>query len=106
METLKATGRRGDWFATINGEEVPCAWSWWLNGMHYFDPGARLGSGKWVKYVAVIERSKKVALAGKKETKNGKWERDGYIGLFNVANVRTSATTLEFDLVQRIADLK
>lgn len=35
---LKAIGSRGDWFATIEGERVPCVWSWWLTGNHYLDP--------------------------------------------------------------------
>ncbi len=105
MQTFKALGRRGDWFATVNGEEVPCAWNWWLTGMHYFDPLAEPGTGKWVKYVAAIRRGNKVALTGKKE-KDRKWERDGYIGLFEVANVKTTEHTLEFDLTRRLANLK
>jgi hypothetical protein len=46
-----------------------------------------------------------LALTGKKE-KDGKWERDGYIGLFEVANIRTTEHTLEFDLTRRLAHLK
>jgi len=104
--TFKATGRRGDWFADVDGENVPCAWNWWLKGKdHYFDPEAKPGTGKWVKYIDVLKRLKKVALTGKKE-KNGKWERDGYIALFEVANIVTTDGTIEFDLVRRLANLK
>jgi hypothetical protein len=106
MRTLKAVGRRGDWFAKVDGEDIPCAWNWWLTGKHYFDPEAKPGTGKWVKYIAAIERLKRVALTGKKETNDGKWERDGYIALFEVANVETTESTLQFDLIQRLANLK
>jgi hypothetical protein len=105
METLKATGRRGDWFATIDGKDVPCAWNWWLTKTHYFDPHARPDTGKWVKYIAAIRRDRKVALTGKKE-KDGKWERDGYIGLYKIGKIITTDTTLEFDLIERLANLK
>ncbi len=106
MRTFKAIGRRGDWFTTINDEQVPCAWNWWLTGLHYFDPEARPGTGKWVKYIDAIRQSKKVALTGKKETKDGKWERDGYIALFAIAELKTTEHTLEFDLTERLANLE
>jgi hypothetical protein len=118
MQTFKAIGRRGDWFATINGEEIPCAWSWWqrgnpAGGFLYCDPEARPGTGKWIKYVEAIQRSgkvtltgkKKVALTGKKEDSDGKWQRKGYIGLYAVTNLKTSENSLEFDMPEKIADL-
>jgi hypothetical protein len=37
---------------------------------------------------------------------NGKWERDGYIGLFAIANLTPTERGLEFDLTQRLASLK
>ena len=102
---LKAIGRRGDWFARIDGEDVPCVWDWWRTGFHYFDPEAKPGTGKWVKYIDAIRRGKKVALTGKKE-KNGKWERDGYIALYQVNNIVTTDHTLEFDLALKFAELE
>jgi hypothetical protein len=106
MQTLKAQGSRGDWFAMIDGERIPCAWGWWLTGNHYLDPVVEPDKGKWPKYIAAIIEGKKVALTGKKET-DGKWQRDGYIALFAVANVTVTGNTLEFDLIQpRLATLK
>jgi hypothetical protein len=75
MDTFDAWGRPGDWFATVNGEEVPCAWNCWLTGMHYRDPGARPGTGKWVKYIEAIQSGAKVALTKKKQSV-GEWKRD------------------------------
>jgi hypothetical protein len=107
LPILKATGRRGDWFTEINGNWVPCAWSWWLSGNHYCDPGYVHNTRQWPRYVAAIESMRQVALTGKKETTDGKWQRDGYIGLFTVVNVLVTSNTLEFDLIQpRIASLK
>jgi hypothetical protein len=106
METLKARGHRATWFARIGDEEVPCAWDWWRTGNHYLDPGARPGKGKWDKFIAAIKTGGKVALTGKREVE-GKWQRDGYIALYRVANVRVSDQRLEFDFVEPpIAKLK
>ena len=58
-----------------------------------------------MKYIAAIQRGGKVALTGKKDTA-GEWKRDGYIALFEVANINTREHTLEFDLTRRLANLK
>lgn len=98
MPTFKAVGSRGDWFTTINGEKIPCAWNWWLTGFHYHDPEIEPDKGKWPKYIAAIKERKKVALTGKKE-KDGKWQRDGYIAMYSVKNVTITDNALEFDLI-------
>jgi hypothetical protein len=33
-------------------------------------------------------------------------ERDGYVGLFAIANLRATQGSLEFDLIGRLANLK
>ena len=48
----------------------------------------------------------KVVLTDKREDHDGNWYRDGYIGLFEIANVTVSERGLEFDFVERIAHLK
>lgn len=98
MQALKARGSQGDWFATINDESIPCAWSWWLTGFHYYDPEIEPNNAKWPKYIAAIKEGKKVALTGKKE-KDGKWQRDGYIAMYSVANITLTDNVLEFDLI-------
>jgi len=106
MPTFKARGHRGNWFARIGDDDVPCVWLQWRNGNHYLDPhGKGATDGKWVKYIEALRRDRKVALTGKHE-KDGKWLRDGYIGLFEIANVAITDQGLEFDFVRRIANLK
>jgi hypothetical protein len=106
MQILKARGQRGSWFARIGDEDVPCAWLQWRTGNHYCDPVVRPSEGKWPKYIESIRGGLKVALADKREDDDGQWHRAGYIGLFEVSNVTVGETTLEFDFVRRIANLK
>jgi hypothetical protein len=104
MDTLKARGNRGNWFARIGDEDVPCVWLRWRTGNHYFDPGAKPGEGKWRNFIEAIKNGEKVALTGKRT--GDEWLRDGYIALYRVANVTVSARGLEFDFMERLAHLK
>ncbi|MGC1696366.1 MAG: hypothetical protein WA743_13990 [Pseudolabrys sp.] len=106
MQTLKARGQRGSWFARIGDEDIPCAWLQWRTGNHYFDPAVKPTEGKWPKYIEALKQGLKVALTDKREDEEGDWHRDGYIGLFEIANVVVSDHGLEFDFVQRLAHLK
>jgi hypothetical protein len=106
VQTFKARGQRGSWFARIGDEDIPCAWLQWRTGNHYCDPVVEPNKGKWPKYIEAIKIGSKVALADKREDENGDWHRDGYIGLFEIANVTVSDRGLEFDFVARIANLK
>jgi hypothetical protein len=105
LQTLKARGHQGHWFARIGDEDVPCVWRQWKTGVRYLDPGAKIGEGKWVKYIEAIKQGKKVALTGKRE-KDGKWIREGYIALFEVGPVTVTEQGLEFEFVKRLANLK
>jgi hypothetical protein len=106
MQTLKARGHRGNWFARIGDDDIPCAWLQWRTGNHYLNPyGTDALDGKRVKYIEALRRDQKVALTGKREN-DGKWLRDGYIGLFEIANVAVTDRGLEFDFVRRIAHLR
>ena len=106
MLTLKARGHRGRWFATIDDEDIPCVWKRWLKVRHYADLGADPNSPKWQEYFEAIKRKKQVALTSGGPSEDGNWERAGYIGFFRVENVCLSDRGLEFDLVERIANLK
>jgi hypothetical protein len=72
----------------------------WLKGMHYSDPYV-VNEGKWIKYIEALRRDRKAVLTSKRE-KDGKWLRDGYIGVFRIANVSLTDRGLEFDLVERL----
>jgi hypothetical protein len=106
MQTLKARGQRGSWFARIGDDDVPCAWLQWRTGNHYLDPLVKADEGRWPKYIEALKRDLNVALTDKREGKDGNWLRDGYIGLFEIANVNVSERGLEFYFIRRIANLK
>jgi hypothetical protein len=100
MKELKARGHRGSWFARVGDDDIPCAWHEWLRGMHYSDPHF-VNEGKWVKYLEALQRDRKIVLTRKRE-KDGKWLRDGYIGVFKITNITVSDRGLEFELTERL----
>ena len=71
-----------------------------------------MGEGKWPEFVEAIKAEKTVVLTKDRplfddpETEELAFERIGYIAVFEVDNVETSAAGLEFDLVRRVAELK
>lgn len=101
MQALRARGHRGNWFARIGDDDIPCIWREWLAGTHYLDPHGKADEGKWAKYVEALRRDQKAVLTAKQE-KDGKWSRAGYIGVFKIANVAITAQGLEFDLIERL----
>lgn len=105
LPTLKAIGHQGSWFAKVGDQEVPCVWAFWLTAMHYQDIGADPSDTKWQKFLEALRSSKLVALTGRR-VQDGKWLREGYIGLFKIENVTLTESGLEFDLVERTAHLK
>ena len=103
MQTLKARGHRGSWFARIGDEDIPCIWRDWLTSGHYRDPGAKADDGKWVKYIEALEHGQKAVLTTKQEkTKSGKWLRSSYLSVWKIANVALTERGLKFDLVEKL----
>lgn len=101
----KARGTQGSYFTKIDGQDVPCAWQQGLRKMHYVDDGASPEEGQWPRYIEAIRVGKQVALTGVR-IEDGRMRRHGYVALYRVDNVKVTGRVLEFDLVERIADLE
>ncbi len=112
MARLKAIGERGSWFGSVNGERLPCVHKHWVNGTHHSDPGYIEGEGKWPDFVAAIRDGRKIILTKDEpipvpEKKSGvAFNRTGYIAVFMVDNIESNENGLEFDLVERVAELQ
>jgi hypothetical protein len=98
----KAIGEHGSWFATVDGERLPCVHQHWIKGKMHCDPNPEC-DGRWPAFIAAIESGKKVIVTRDNiET----WTRTGYVATFKVDNVVVNATGLCFELVERIDELK
>lgn len=111
MSKRKAIGERGSWFATVDGERLPCVHRYWVTGKLHSDPGYLEGEGKWPEFVDAIREKMKVILTkdepiGAPDKKSGVvFKRTGYIAVFSVADVCTNEHGLHFKLLERLYDL-
>ncbi len=105
----KATGSRGSWFATVDGESLPCVHKhWWKNG-RYHDPHACLGQPKWDEFIAALKAGKKAVLTNDDLLPSGGFKRksgqEAYIGVFEIDEIEVNGTDLMFRFVRRIDEL-
>jgi hypothetical protein len=91
MTKLKARGMQDSWFATVEGEELPCAWNHWGTNVHYLDERVETTNLKWPKYLKAITNGKRIILTKKDLSNSGgnskNWSGRGYIALFRIDNV-------------------
>lgn len=115
MDTKKATGQTGSWFAKVDGIPLPCVHKHWLNGLNYHDPFHRhdgANDNKINELVSAIQNSSRVILTNDEPTIDHSGEvigfkRTSYIAVFSVADVQYSETGgLRFRLAERICNLK
>jgi hypothetical protein len=106
----KATGERGSWFATVDGERLPCVHRhWWKNG-RYCDPHVQVGEKKWDEFIAALISGKKAILTND-EPWNGSGPfirrsgKEAYIALWDIEDVRVEDGKLTFRFARRVVDL-
>lgn len=105
----KVKGKRGSWFAGVDGETLPCVheeWYEWNAGKpYYLDKGVKLGDRQWDEFINGIKNSKRVILTKDKWTENGSFERLGYIAVWDIDNITVENNELRFDFAKRIKDV-
>ncbi len=111
LQRLKATGRRGDWFASVNSESLPCVHQHWSHKGHYHDPHVEPGTYPWPAFLHAIASGKRVILTSDNVTLGAHgipygFERTGYIALFTIEDIEIGASDLKFRFAQRLADLE
>lgn len=99
----KARGRRGSWFAHVDGERYPCVHERFLTGLHYLDPAQ--GVPLPTEYVQAIAKGT-VILTRSREEKAGEYKRNGYIALYRIDEIEFEKGQLSFRLAERLNDLK
>ena len=109
---VKATGERGSWFATVGSERLPCVHRHWVTGTRHADPGYVPDEPKWIELLSAIRAGGRVVLTKDRPVdapgkKSGfVFEREGYIAIFDVANVVADDDGLRFDLVRRVQEIR
>jgi hypothetical protein len=112
MTKLKATGTRGSWFATVDGEKLPCVHKfWWVNPSSYHDKDLMLSHPKAGPFVDAISSIKRVILTTG-NPKSGKdrrvigFQRTGYLAIWTVDDVAFVDDGLKFRFLHKVCDLK
>lgn len=103
----KAIGERGSWFASVDGERLPCVHQYWIRGTHHCAPRVSQHSKKDLELVAAIRSKGKVVVTTDRVIDEGEgFERTGYVAVFSVDNVNWRRGELLFDLKERLVDLQ
>ena len=116
MIIKKAIGRRGSWFATVNGESLPCVHKHWVTGLIHHDPFRRHESGaseeKIAELAAAVQRLGRVILTDDDAQLDAtgnvvSFQRKNYIAVFEVEDVTFSREDgLRFRLANRLFGLQ
>lgn len=120
LTPAKAKGSIGSWFATVEGESLPCVHKHWTKGIWplHHDPFQRHGADTQAKIdelVDAILRLKRVILTddvpkfGKNDEVVGfdRKRKGGYIAIYAVEDVTYSQSDgLRFRLTDRIRELE
>ena len=105
--TAKAVGTRGSWFATVQGETLPCVHKHWMRGVYYDDPHVVAGDRKWDELIDAIKTGLRVIMTNDDPINEGRgFNRTGYIAEFAVDSVVVEETHLRFRITQRLRELK
>jgi hypothetical protein len=103
----KAIGERGSWFASVNGERLPCVHQYWIKGRQHVARNIDSSDPKTAELISAIEIARKVIVTTDVVQGEGAgFERAGYVAVFRVSDVRVSDGELHFELVERLTDLK
>lgn len=108
---IKATGQRGSWFANVNGESVPCVHKHWTHtargSMTYDDPHYLPETdAKWGPFLGTLKALKRAILTSDDVFDDGhRFERTGYIALYEIDHVEIIGSHLRFQFVRRLANL-
>ena len=109
LPRFKARGHRGSWFATVNGESLPCLHKYWLHWPVYDDPGIRAGERQSDQLVAALHSLGRAVLTeDEPKLKDGKvigFKRTGYVAIFKVSDIELGQSALRLRFGDRLANL-
>lgn len=110
--TKKATGSRGSWFATVDGELLPCVHEyWWVKGdtSRRYNDYLLKPSQHNNDFVARIKDKRQVILTSDKPNSADNpvpFVRTGYIAIWTIEDVEFDENGLRFRFVDKVCGLK
>ena len=110
MGKKKASGTRGSWFATVDGELLPCVNAYFLRpGALYNDPDLQ-DTPKGVELVKAIQEKRRVILTRDEpifdEFDRITFKRTGYVAVFSVGEIEFDSAGLRFKFLERLENLQ
>lgn len=107
MDKQVAHGFRGDWFAQVGDEYLPCVHAHWWSGKSYSDPHARPGDPQFERLVRSIKELGRVILTTDITPDEGQsFQRTGYVAVFEVTSPILDQDGLRFTFTKRVYNLK
>ena len=114
VERVKFKGRQGDWTADVVewAERLPCVHKcFWVTDRDYHDPHPSQGDQRFAPYIALMREKRRVIatkskLDPSKPRGGGEFKRDGYVGVFEVANITVDDDGLRFRFGECLARSK
>ena len=104
----KPKGQQGSWFATWEGERLPCVHERWTRGTwpEYADPGVD-ERPEWEPFVLALQRQRKALLTTSEMPEDGgPWRRSGYTAIFEIDDVRVEERVLRFKFTKRLVSFQ
>jgi len=109
MIPKKAKGSIGSWFATVDGESLPCVHKhWWVKTARYNDHLLR-SSPQADEFVAAIREKKRVILKISKPNSEANpvpFKHVEYVAVWEVDNIDFDENGLRFQFIKSLVPLK
>jgi hypothetical protein len=105
---VEAKGQWNSWFATWNGESLPCVHDCWKRGDHYEDPEVVPEHRHWASFVAGLRNKRRVLLTRDILNEEGRPRKRAkppgqYLAVWEIADISPDADALRFRFVRQIA---
>ena len=103
--SAKAIGTRGSWYATVNGERLPCVHQANMqSNLTYL--ATRVSDAPHDKLFAAINDAGKVIVRKSVRTSDGNsWDAKGYVAVWSVTDLKVENDVLTFRFIDRLVDL-
>jgi hypothetical protein len=111
METKKAKGNQGNWFATIDGESLPCLHQYFWTGKNKYKAQIRNESHfiRMKEFALALEDKGRAVLTiddiSKNEDGHICFARKGYIAVYEIKDVSIDESYLRLTFTNRLFNL-
>ncbi len=106
MVKLKAIGERGSWYATVNGERLPCVHQANMKPDGWYR-AKRVSDAPHEQLLETITAAGRVIVRKSVRSSNeDSWQSKGYVAIFSVADSQIVDDEQRFRFVERLHNLQ